>query len=176
MIGAGSSTSDKKANKKLLDEKDKLIESLQKKLKGTPAEHPQIEEIIVIQAEKDRLSDEVLKLKAKLLQANQLSERLMKEKEELRSQQEISDPLAISPPVDPADLAEYMSRFSLKDKEISQLVQEKNALVQEKYQLVQERNQLIQDQKQLDKANQEKSEKIGRLKTRLMGRDLLKST
>ena len=73
MISAGSTTTDKKANKKLLDEKDKLIESLQKKLIGTPADHPQTEEIIVIQAEKDRLSDEVLELKAKLLQANQLS-------------------------------------------------------------------------------------------------------
>jgi len=81
----------------------------------------------------------------------------------------INDPLAISPPVDPADLAEYMSIFSLKDKEISQLVQEKNALVQEKNQLAQERNQLIQEQNQLDKANQEKAEKIGRLKTRLSG-------
>ena len=48
MIGVGSTTTDKKANKKLLDEKDKLIESLQKKLKGTPTEHPQTEEIIVI--------------------------------------------------------------------------------------------------------------------------------
>ena len=47
----------------------------------------------------------MLELKAKLLQANQLSERLMKEKEELLSQQVISDPLAISPPVDPVDLA-----------------------------------------------------------------------
>ena len=145
LISAGSTTTDKKANKKLLDEKDKIIESLQKKLKGTPAEHPQTEEIIVIQAEKDRMSNEVLELKAKLLQANQLSEGLMKEKEELLSQQVISDPLAISPPVDPADLAEYMSRVSLKDKEISQLVQEKNALVQEKNQLAQEKSQLIQD-------------------------------
>ena len=56
------------------------------------------------------------------------------------------------------------------------MAQEKNTLVQEKNQLAQERNQLIQEQDQLDKANQEKSEKIGRLKTRLMGRDLLKST
>ena len=62
LIGAGSSTSDKKANKKLLDEKDKLIESLQKKLKGTPAEHPQTEEILVIQAEKESLNEEVLEL------------------------------------------------------------------------------------------------------------------
>ena len=67
LINLGSTTTDKKTNKKLLDEKDKLIESLQKKLKGTPAEHPQTKEIIVIQAEKDRLSNEVLELKSKLL-------------------------------------------------------------------------------------------------------------
>ena len=48
LINAGSTTADKKANKKLLDEKDKLIESLQKKLKGTPTEHPHTEEIVVI--------------------------------------------------------------------------------------------------------------------------------
>ena len=48
LINAVSTMADKKANKKLLDEKDKLIESLQKKLKGTPAKHPQTEEIIVI--------------------------------------------------------------------------------------------------------------------------------
>ena len=69
-----------------------------------------------------------------------------------------------------------MSSVSLKDKEISQLVQEKNTLVQQKNQLAQEKSQLIQDKNQLDKANQEKLEKIGKLKTRLMGRDLLKST
>ena len=160
----------------MLDEKDKLIESLQKKLKGTPAEHPQTEEIMVIQAENDSLGEEVLELKAKLLRANQQNEELMREKEQLLKQQEISDPLAITPPVDPADLADYMSRVSLKDKEITQLVQEKNALVQEKNQLVQERSQLIQEQNRLDKANEEKYEKIDRLKTRLMGRDLLKST
>jgi FtsZ-binding cell division protein ZapB len=76
--------------------------------------------------------------------------------------------------VDTADLAEYMSRVSLKDKEISQLVQEKNALVQEKNQLAQEKSQLVQDKNQLDKTNQERLEKIGRLKTKLMGRDFTK--
>ena len=130
----------------------------------------------MIQAEKDGLSNEVLELKAKLLQANQLNEELMKEKEELINQRVISGPLVISPPVDTTDLAEYMSRVSLKDKEISQLVQEKNALVQEKNQLAQEKSQLVQDKNKLDKTNQERLEKIGRLKTKLMGRDLLKST
>ena len=61
----------------------------------------------------------MLELKAKLLQANQLNGELMKEKEELTSQRVISESLVISPPVDTVDLAEYMSRVSLKDKEIS---------------------------------------------------------
>ena len=86
LISSGSTPADKKSNKNLLDEKDKLIESLQKKLKGTPAEHPQTEEIVVIQAEKDQLSNEVLELKAKLFQVNKLNEELIKEKEELISQ------------------------------------------------------------------------------------------
>ena len=121
----------------MLDEKDKLIESLQKRLKGTSTEHPQTEEIVVIQTEKDQLSNEVLELKAKLFQANKLNEELIKEKEELFSQQVINEPLAVSQPVDIADLVEYMSRVSLKEKEISQLIQEKNKLVQEKNQLSQ---------------------------------------
>ena len=122
LISSGSTPANKKLNKKLLDEKDKLIESLQKKLKGTPTEHPQTEEIVVIQVEKDRLNNEVLELKAKLLQVNQLNEELTREKEELINQQVISEPLVISQPVDTADLAEYMSRVSLKENEISQLV------------------------------------------------------
>ena len=86
LISSGSTPVDKKSNKKLLDEKDKLIESLQKTLKGTPGEHPQTEEIVVIQAEKDQLSNEVMELKAKLFQVNKLNEELIKEKEELISQ------------------------------------------------------------------------------------------
>ena len=58
----------------------------------------------MIQAEKDQLSNEVLELKAKLLQVNQLNEELIREKEELISQQVISEPLAISQPVDTANL------------------------------------------------------------------------
>ena len=48
LISSSSTPADKKSSKKLLDEKDKLIVSLQKKLKGTPTEHPQTEEIVVI--------------------------------------------------------------------------------------------------------------------------------
>ena len=74
-------------------------------MKGTPTEHPQTEEIVVIQAEKDQLSREVLELKDKLFQVKKLNEELIKEKEDLISQQVINEPLAVSQPVDTADLA-----------------------------------------------------------------------
>ena len=86
LVNLSSLPAEKKTNKKLIDEKDKLIQSLQKKLKGTLADHPQTEEIIAIQAEKEQLSNEVLELKAKLFQANKLNEDLTKEKEDVISQ------------------------------------------------------------------------------------------
>ena len=50
LVNSSSTPTEKKSNKKFIDEKDKLIESLQKKLKGTPTEHPQTKEIVAIQA------------------------------------------------------------------------------------------------------------------------------
>ena len=78
------------------------------------------------------MSNEVLELKAKLLQVSKENEDPIKEKEDLIIQRVSYEPLAISQPVDTAELADYMSRVSLKEKEISQLIQEKNKLVQEK--------------------------------------------
>lgn len=49
ILNLGSQPSDKNANKKLLDEKDNLIESLQKKIKGQVTDHPHIEEIMSFQ-------------------------------------------------------------------------------------------------------------------------------
>ena len=64
----------------------------------------------------------------------------------------------------------------MKENEISQLIQEKNKLVQERNHLSQEKSQLLQDNNQLDKTNKEKLEKINKLKDRLIGKELLKST
>ena len=116
----------------MIEEKDKLIESLQKKLKGVPSDHPQSKEIVVIQAEKEELQKEVMELKAKVLQITKEKEDLAKEKDELINQRPSHEPLAISQPVDAAELADYMSQVSLKEKEISQLAQEKNKLAQER--------------------------------------------
>ena len=40
LVNLGSVPTEKKSNKKLIEEKDKLIESLPKKLKGVPLDHP----------------------------------------------------------------------------------------------------------------------------------------
>ena len=48
LVNLGSKPNEKKSNKKLIDEKDKLIESFEKKLKGFVTDHPWTEEIMVI--------------------------------------------------------------------------------------------------------------------------------
>ena len=40
LVNLGSKPNEKKSNKNLIDEKDKLIQSLQKKLKGSATNHP----------------------------------------------------------------------------------------------------------------------------------------
>ena len=103
-----------------------------------------------------------MELKAKVFQ-------ITKEKDDLINQIPSHEPLAISQLVDVAELADYMSQVSLKKKEISQLAQEKNRLAQEK-------NQLLQEKNQLEKKDKEMLEKINKLKDRLMGKEVLKST
>ena len=85
LVNLGSVPAEKKSNKKLIEEKDKLIESLQKKLKGVPSDHPQTEEIMVIQTENDQLKKEVMELKAKVLLVTKEKEDMAKEKDELTS-------------------------------------------------------------------------------------------
>ena len=51
----------------MLEDKDKQIEALQKKVKLYVTDHPQTKEILVVQNKYDALKDEVLDLKAKLL-------------------------------------------------------------------------------------------------------------
>ena len=136
MVNLSSIPAKKKSNKKLIEEKDKLIESLQKNLKGFPSDHPKTEEIVVIQAEKEELNKEIMELKAKVLQITKEKEDLVQEKEELLNQRSNYEPLAISQPIDATELADYISQVSLKEKETSQLAQEKNKLTHKKNQLL----------------------------------------
>ena len=114
LVNLSSIPAKKKSNKKLIEEKDNLIESLQKKLKGVPLDHPQTEEILVIQAEKEELKKEVMELKAKVLQITKEKEDLAKEKDELINQRPSHEPLVISQPVDATELTDYISQVSLK--------------------------------------------------------------
>ena len=97
-----------------------------KKFKGVPSNHPQTEEMTVIQSENDQLKKEVIELKEKVLQITKENEYLAKENNELISQRTVDEPLAISHPIDINELAKSMARVSLKEKDIYQLVQEKN--------------------------------------------------
>ena len=141
-MNLGSNPNEKKSNKKLIDEKDKLIESLQKKLKGSVTDHPQTEEIMVVQITNEELKKEVMELEAKSLQVT-------KEKEELANKSIVEASPTASLPIDTTELTRFLAQVSLKDKEISQLIQEK---------------------KLLEKSNQEKQGKIDKLKARLVGK------
>ena len=67
LVNLSSIPNEKKSNKKLTEEKVKLIENLQKKLKGYVSDHPQTKKIMVIQEKNEDLKKENTKLKAKLL-------------------------------------------------------------------------------------------------------------
>jgi hypothetical protein len=118
LVNLGSTPNEKKYNKKFIYEKDKLIESLQKKLKVYVIDHPQTEELMVVQSKNEELKKEVMELKVKLL-------RVTKEKEELASKiiVEVSPPA--SQQIDTTELTRSLAQVSLKDKEISQLIQER---------------------------------------------------
>ena len=142
LVNIGSKHNEKKSNKKIIYEKDKLIESLQKKLKGFVTDHPQTEEIMVIQTKNEELKKEIMELKAKLLQVT-------KEKEELAGKGLVEVSPSTSQQVDTTELTRSLAQVSLKEKEISQLIQEKN---------------------QLEKSNQEKQDKINKLKDTPLGK------
>jgi len=142
LVNLGSKPNEKKSNKKLIDEKYKLIESLQKKLKGSVIDHPQAKEIMAIQSKNEELKKEVMELKAKLLQVT-------KEKEELAKKSMFEASPTTSQPIDTVELIKSLAHISLKDKEISQLIKEK---------------------KSLEKSNQEKQERIDKLKARIIGK------
>ena len=55
LVSQGSKDNESNATKKLLDEKDKHIENLQKKLKFSATNHPQIKEILAYKKKNDDL-------------------------------------------------------------------------------------------------------------------------
>ena len=62
LIAQGSKDKESRNTKKLLDDKDTKIESMQKKLKMPVTDHPQTDEIMEYQKKNDDLKNEVLDL------------------------------------------------------------------------------------------------------------------
>ena len=60
-----------------MDEKDKQIENMQKKLKIHVTYHPRTDEIMAYQKKNDDMKEEVLDLKSKLLKAEHEKQELM---------------------------------------------------------------------------------------------------
>ena len=67
LIAIGVQPKEKQSVKKLLDEKEKVIKSLKKQLKIPVTDHPQTEELITLQKERDDFKQETLNLKDKVL-------------------------------------------------------------------------------------------------------------
>lgn len=108
----------------MLDEKDKHIENLQKKLKFSAIDHPQTKEILAYKKKNNDLKEEVLDLKSKLLQEAQ-------EKQELMNKVVVEIVPVISQLVYTKELTRSLSQVSLKEKEITTLKEEKKALEKE---------------------------------------------
>ena len=145
MVVQGSKDRESRNTKKLLDDKDKQIESLQKKLKMQVIDDPQTDEIMAFQKKNEDLENEVLDLKSKLLQAEH-------EKQELASKVASHIVPIATQDIDAEGLVDSLSQISLKGKEISTLKEEK---------------------KDLEKANKKYQDKNAKLKDRLKGKSVL---
>jgi hypothetical protein len=103
-----------------LDEKDKMIQSLKKRLKMSPTDHPQTTELTALEQEKETFRQEALDYKAKVLQ-------LEKEKESwsqmqaTKSDMEIIVPANVEVGSSAEGLVQAMSQISLKTGEIKGL-------------------------------------------------------
>ena len=148
LLAKTSDADKKKEMKKLLDEKDRQIEELKKKLKLEPADHPHTKEFMTLQQECDSLKDEVLGLKAKIIQMD-------KEKQELIASQALTLVPGSSQSDSNDQIIKLMAQVSDKDKEIDKLVKHYVTLEGEK---------------------KDSEIKVDRLKEKLKGYSMLKST
>lgn len=110
--------------KKLLDEKEKFIKSLNKKLKNTVIDYPQTKELVEIQKERDDFEQETLNLKAKVLQLTQ-------DKEQLEQHLNNVVNSRVLPQISTDGITAAMSQVSLKDEEIKGIKEDNLKLQQE---------------------------------------------
>ena len=86
LITVGVNPQEKQPIKRILEEKEKTIHSLKKKLKFPIIDHPQTEEMVVLQKGRDDFHSEVLNLKTIVLQLQEEKEQLEQEEGILQGQ------------------------------------------------------------------------------------------
>jgi FtsZ-binding cell division protein ZapB len=148
-----------------LDEKEKMIQSLKKKLRMSSTEHPQKTELASLEKDKETFRQEEVNYKDKVLQ-------LEKEKENwLQGQVPTSDMVVIitsnrkvGSSID--GLVQDMSQIILQTGEIKILKEVLEKMKQE---------MKIKDEKmdQLQRENQDLKERVNKMKMRLKGKTLL---
>ena len=136
MIAAGLQPKEKQSVKKLLDEKEKVIKSLKKHLKIPVTDHPQTEELVVLQKERDDFEQEALNLTSKVLQLTQ-------EKEWLEQHVKSTASSQVLPHIYTNGITTTMSQVSLKDEEIKEL-KEDNIKLQQEAKILQKDNENLQ--------------------------------
>ena len=115
---------EKKSTKKLLKEKNKTIQSLKKQLKISDSDHPQAQKLLVLQKERDELQEEVLDLKAKLLQ-------LTYQKDQLQSKETTTSTPIRKQPISLEEITQFLAQVSLKDQEVKELKEKNDGLQKE---------------------------------------------
>jgi hypothetical protein len=148
-----------------LDEKDKMIQSLKKRLNMSPTNHPQKTELISLEQEKKTFRHKALDYKSKVLQ-------LEKEKESWSQMQATTSDMEIiilanvEVRSNVEGLVQAMSQISLKIGKIKDLKENLEKLKQEAK---------VKDTKlaQLYGEKQDQHERVNNLKTRLKGKMLL---
>ena len=114
LIVVGLQPKEKQLVKKILDEKEKVIKSLKKKLKIPITDHLQTKKLMVLQKERDHFKWDTLNFKENILQLTQ-------EKEYLEPQVKIFSGSQVLPHISTDGITTAMSQVSLKDEEIKVL-------------------------------------------------------
>ena len=103
-----------------LDEKDKMIQSLKKRLKMSPIDHPQTTKLTALEQEKETFRQEALDYKAKVLQLDKEKEN-WSQIQARTSDMEIIVLANIEAGSSVEGLVQAMSQVSLKTSEIKSL-------------------------------------------------------
>jgi hypothetical protein len=151
--------------KSSMDEKDKLIQSLKKKLKMFAIEYPQTTELVALKQEKETLHQESLDYKARELQLEQEKVKWSQEQTKLLNRVVVV-PSNVEVGPNTKGLVQDMSQVSLKEGEIKGL----KGIIEKLKKDMQAKDEIMA---QFQKENEVLKERIDKLKIRLRGKGLL---